>query len=231
MKHYPFISFLFILGLLIINPTFSQNSITVSGKSEFNLSPNEIIIKIAFQEFFKNGEELAENKVPIEEIEDRLLGAISKMDLDKEKITMGGVEIVRPYENRTYLKRRLKKDILICIENTDQYIELIRLLEKEDLFDEIIVEFTITEFRHTQREEYMTKSMEQAFSNAKEKAELILSKSGQKIGRALKIVEVNNRRTVASDVNFYETTESRSQVSGFRPIIVAYEIQVVFEIL
>ncbi len=219
------------LNILGSQTLFAQNTIKVTGHSEYNLSPNEIIIRIAYQEYFTDKEESSESKVAIEDIEKKVLKTINKLKLDEDKITMGGVEIVRPYENRTYLKRRLKKSLIICIENTKQYVDLIRHLESNDLFDQMVVDFNITEYRHTEREDYLNKSREKAFENARQKAELILKNSGRKLGKVLNIAEINNRSGINERANFYQTEQTQTVVSGFQPIVVTYNLEVIFEII
>ena len=213
------------------------NSIKVTGAASVNVSPNEIIIEIRYQEYFE-GEEQESNRVSIESIEALVLQALGNAAIQDEKITLGGINVVRPsyYKNgdRIFLKRRLSKALYICVETTDQLLKVVRELGKAQLMDDIITEFQITETRHTDIEQFEKEVKVEAFKDAREKAELILSTSNQKAGKVLSIKEFDPRQPAlpqAFDASTYETVAVPSaQVSGFRPIVVGYQIEVVFEI-
>ncbi|MFT6747968.1 MAG: hypothetical protein ACJAZ2_002326 [Glaciecola sp.] len=209
-------------------------SVTVTGKSEITLSPDEIIVTISFQEYFKDKEETSANKVTIEELEQKVLAAVNKAGIVKGKITSGAATLVKPYdsESRSYKKRRLNKSILVCVGTTAAYIKLTRTLESENLFDTIITDFSIAEYRHTKKEEYLDKSRSEAYQNALKKAKLILSTSGQKVGKLITIKEVMSSGRTSGSGGFYMTkSNSALETSGFKPIVISYEIIVAFEIL
>ena len=222
---------LFLMGA----PGFSQQtmrSISVTGKGEFNLSPNEIIIKIDYEEYFLNGSETAENKVVIEDIEKQVVKAVLAAGIKQEEISMGGVQVVRPYNKGVYQKRRLNKNLFVCVRNTTEYVDLIRSIETAELFDRGVVGFSISEYAHSEKESFLLQSREKAYQNAREKAELILSNSGNKLGQVVSIKEINNGGRVTFNPNTYEAVSSpTSTVSGFKNIVIAYELEVVFEIL
>ena len=230
----------FIALLLIITGTLSyaqtNNTITLRGSSTYNLSPNEIIIQVTYRETFI-GDEKDNNKVPIETVEKNILSALATADVPDDKITIGAIKIVRPsiYKDRQtiYLKRRFEKNLSLCISNAEELVKIVRELEKQKLMDEVIHGFEIVETKHTEADELRRQSKIDAFKNAKEKAELILSTSGQKVGAVLKVVEVNKSSgPKAFDAATYEVLAvDNTQPSGFKPIIIGYEIEVVFEII
>jgi len=226
---YPVLTAALVFALSI--PTASaQNSdrtITVSGSYEYNLSPNEIIVNISFQEYFLDEIEKSENKITIETLEQKLTESIQKSDVKKENITTGAVQLVRPYINGVYLKHRLRKSLLVCIGDTKEFSKLTRTLEADGLFDLVISEFSIIEYRHTDKDSYLKESRSLAYKNAFEKAQLILSQTGGQLGKVIKIEETNKYPN--SSGSFYSTHNS-SGASGFKPIIISYDLMVTFEI-
>lgn len=237
MKNLFLIPKLMVLILFFTNTSFAQTNtntnartIKVSGSAEYNLSPNEIIIQLAFQEYFSNENETTESKVTIEKIEEKVVSSILKSGVKKTKITDGGVQIVRPYKGNVELKRRLNKTIFVCVDNVEQYVKLTRTLEDDKLFDKIVTVFQISEFKHTEKDVYLTKSRSAAYQNAVEKAKLILSQSGQKLGKVLQVTEVNFSSSSDKGGSFYSFDNNSTSVSGFRPIIISYTLEVQFEI-
>lgn len=228
------IKLLTLLFAIITSVSFSQNqttSISVTGTASYNLSPNEIIIKISYQEYFKTTDEKLESKIPIEEIEKQVLKSLETAGIKKDKITMGEASLVQPYKNGVLMKSRVNKTAFICIDNSDNYIKLIRQLEKDNLMDNIIQSFGVDEYRHTDKEKYLTKCRAEAFANAKTKAELILSQSNQKVGKIITVKEVSSQEH-SSKNGFYSTDNfSNEKTSGFKPVIISYTLDVTFEIL
>ncbi len=226
---YPALTALLVIALSI--PTASaqnpERTITVSGSYEYNLSPNEIIVNISFQEYFLDEIEKSENKITIETLEQNLTESIQKSGVKREKITTGAVQLVRPYINGVYLKHRLRKSLLVCIGDTEEFSKLTRTLEADGLFDLVISEFSIIEYRHTDKDSYLKESRSLAYKNAFEKAQSILSQSGGQLGKVIKIEETSKYPN--SSGSFYSTHNS-SGASGFKPIIIAYDLMVTFEI-
>ncbi len=207
-----------------------DKTITVTGTSVFNLSPNEVIVKISFQEYFLNNKETSDNKVAIETLEKKVRASVNTLKIDQQKITVGSAQIVRPYKNGIYQKRRLNKSLFVCLDNIEQYVNLTRALEKDTLFDKIITGFSITELRHTQKKSYETKSRGEAYKKALEKAELIISQSPQNLGKVIRIRELNKNQASNPEGSFY-SVENSDGASGFTPIIVSYTLEVTFEII
>jgi uncharacterized protein YggE len=129
-----------------------------------------------------------------------------------------------------YKKRRLNKSILVCIKNIDQYILLTRKLEEQQLFDQIITTFSVLEMRHTDKETFVTKSRAKAFMDAQKKARLILSASGGNLGKVITINEINSSQRSMDNGSFYSIETTPSGGSGFKPIVISYQVEVTFEI-
>ncbi len=206
-----------------------QNTILVTGKSDLNLSPNEIIISLSFQEYFNDKEESANQKVSIEVIEKRVRATLEKAGIKKDKITVSGARIIRPYINRIYYKRRINKTLSICIATSDEYINLVRQLESDGLFEnDLITSVNISAYRHTEKEKYEVQSHQEALVNAKAKAEQILKGTGRKLGEIRSIREINIRPQ--QNGSAYSFENNTSEGSGFKPISLGYSLEVIFEI-
>jgi uncharacterized protein YggE len=210
-------------------------TIKVTGSSTVNVSPNEIIVNIQYQEYFL-GEEKEGNRITIDKIEEKVLRALTKANIASDKITLGGLNVVRPslYKSgeRIYLKRRLRKTLIICVETTDELLQVVRQMEEEKLMDEVITAFDITETRNTEIEKYQKQVKVDAFKDAWEKANLILSTSDQKPGAVLSVKEVPKQISMGLSPSTYDMAPvENSEISGFRAVPVSYQVEVVFEIV
>ena len=228
------ISLIAILALAI-SPIWAQqqSTITVRGSYEINLSPDEIIVGIDYQEYFLNENEENEQKIKIEEIEERVLKAIKSTGLPDKKITIGGARIVRPYDRGKYRKRRIKKSLQVCVTTSDEFLTLTRAVESAGLFENEVVGFDIDQFRNTERAKFETECRSKAFDDAKAKAELILSTSGQTVGKAITVREINPSSSSVEvfDASTYEVvTVDDGPASGFAPLVVSCKVEVVFEL-
>lgn len=224
------------LNLCSQENNFDPRTITITGSAEYNLSPNEIVIKVGFQEYFKDINETPGSKVTIEELEPQVLKAIYAAGIAKDKVTVGEVKIVQPWQEgnrRIKKRRRLNKTLLVCVNSTEAYVDLTRKFEKENLFDKIITNYNILEYRHTEKDDFLSKSRNEAYKDAVAKADLILNESGNKRGTVLRITEFSARqRPEINDQSMYSmSTGSEATPSGFRPIVVGYKLEVTFEIL
>ncbi|GJM35111.1 MAG: hypothetical protein DHS20C18_41120 [Saprospiraceae bacterium] len=225
-----------IASLFAVAQTNEARTISVTGSATTNVSPNEIIIEVRYEEYF-NGEEQEANRVTIEKIEEKVLTALGKAKIKDEKITLGGINVIRPsiYKNneRIDLKRRLSKALFICVETTDQLLKVVRQLEAAQLMDEVITTFEIVETRHTDVEEFKKQVKIDAFKDAWSKANLILSTSNQKPGAVLTVKESPQQPTNGMEIfgSTYDVVASpASRISGFKPILVSCNIEVVFSI-
>lgn len=217
----------FFIGTFVVYGQETQRIIQVSGTSEYNLSPDEIVISISFEEFFTDENEQASSKIKIEDLQQQVFKVLKAAKIEDKDITSGSVTLVRPRIRNTFKKRRLNQTLLICIKNTTEYIALVREIENAGLFEKVVTDFRIVEYRNTNKEEYLIKSRAKAYANAVEKAELILSHSGEKIGKVLSISEMKENNL--NNGGFYEMANSNN-ISGFKPIVISYHLQVVFEI-
>lgn len=208
----------------------STPSITVTGEASFNLSPDEIIILISYEEYFTDANEALSSKVLIEDIEQKVLTSLKAAKIKDDKIAMGAATLVRPRVHQKYLRRRINKSLSVCISNTEEYLLLIRQFEQDGLFDREVTSFRLSEYRHTERERYEKECQQKALVNARAKAQRIASQSGRKLGKVMSVTE-KDLSSSAWDASTYEVTSSSSGTSGFKGIPVSYALTVVFELV
>jgi uncharacterized protein YggE len=237
MRKYFKIAFLLITCLPLITDaqaggTLQAQTISVSGKASYNLSPNEIIVEISYQEYFTSPDESDGSKILIEELEKKVLTSLETLKIAKDQITMGAATVVQPYRDNNILKRRINKSLYVCVNNSEDYIKLIRQLEKDKLFDKIITAFNLNSYNHTEKEKYYIRSRAEAFQNGKIKAELIVQQAQRKLGKVITIKEMNPSWDNGAKSSFYSVDNSAGEkTSGFKPIVISYELEVIFEIL
>lgn len=228
--HNPFLVLLFIGLPFTLFAQEPSQAITVSGSSVYNLSPDEIIIRISFQEYFTNSAETLESKISITVVEKEVRTSLTAAAIVEDKITAGEIAFIQPNRNNQYKKPRLNKTLYVCVANTEEFMRLINQLEKDALLNDRITYFSIIEYRHTEKEKYLKQSKAAAFTDAKEKATLILGASARKLGRVINIKEVNQNS--GGTGSFYGVDNAGSgATSGFKPVVVSYALEVTFEIL
>ena len=223
------------LILYISSSLLSQDNvqtISITGSSSLNLSPNEIIIKLSYQEYFTDKEETIDSKVTIEEIEKKVLKSLKSIGVKDDKITMGEVAIIHPQRRGSvvYKKRRINKTLYVCIYDTDEMIDMARQFETDGLTEDILMTFSISQYRHTERDEYLKATRADAFADAREKASLILGESGRSVGKVISIKEINKNQSNSNNSFYSFDNQPAESVSGFRPITLSYNLEVVFEI-
>jgi uncharacterized protein YggE len=210
-------------------PTFP--TITVTGESTYNLSPNEIIITISYQEYFTDPEEALSSKVAIETIEPKVLASVKNAGVPDDKVTMGEARLIRPRMRQEYGRRRINKSISVCVSDTEAYLRLIRQFEKNRLFDQEVTEFNLTDYRHTEREQFEQKCQGEAFADARAKAERIAAQSDRRVGKLYRVMEQSNQGQSNFSGSTYDLVAAPSGESGFQGIIVRYRVEAVFELL
>lgn len=159
-----------------------QNYITVFGKAEMEITPDEIYITFLINEDDKKG------KVSVEKQETELLNELKKINIDINK----SLKIQR--FNSDYQKFLLKKDDVIktknyelMAHNTTELEKIFKILEKLEISNAYI-----SKIDHSEIEKYRRDVKINAIKAAKSKAEYLTSSIGQSIGNAIHIQEMNN---------------------------------------
>jgi|GEM_PF-1935485 len=221
---------IFTLFSFVICQLNAQNTktITVTGQSSMQLSPNEIIIAIKYSEYWTLPDE--KQKTPIEDIEKVVLQSLKSAGVKAENMTFSAVRLEREYDRnkRRFHKRTLSKSVNICVYTADDIARVIKALEKDNLLERAVTEFRIAEVRHTEMENYKQQVKKSAVKDAKAKAELIVGTLGQRLGDIVTIKEVSARKDTQG-MSAYSTANPGTN-SGVSAMTISYELEAVFEI-
>lgn len=166
-----------------------QNYITVFGKAEMEITPDEIYITFLINEDDKKG------KVSVEKQEAKLFNELKKINIDINK----SLKVQR--FNSDYQKFLLKKDDVIktkkyelMVHSTTELEKIFKILEKLEISNAYI-----SKIAHSEIEKYRKEVKINAIKAAKSKAEYLTSSIGQSIGNAIHIQEMNNEISSALD--------------------------------
>jgi uncharacterized protein YggE len=249
-------SFLVLLFLFSISFTNAQNdrsqdekrrTIYVTGSSEIEVEPDELILTIKIQEYWK--EEFEKNKkdkdyrtkIAISSIENELLKDLYDLGVKKSDIRVNDLGNCYRKKGKDFL---ISKELSLALKD---FKLIAKILENIDTKG--IVFMDITEFKNSKLQEYKKQVKIDAIKAAKEKAEYLLSGIGEQLGKAVSIEEVNmdNRYGVYEDaaspyvsnsmVNFKSARnagaggdDSQNTADIFKKIKLRYEIKACFEI-
>ncbi len=224
-------TFLLITILSLSNLTAQETqekTITVTGESTIQISPNEIILRIDYSEYWATQKN--EVKTTIKTIEAQILKALKIAGVKDKNITLGGVTLLREYDRskRIYTNRRLSKQLNVCVYSSDEIEQVIEILEADNLFEKAITQFLIASTRHTDKEEFEKQAKKEAIIDAKEKANLVLSAVGKKVGEILKVKELSGSGTTNSGDSFYSVQSNNN--SGVSAMTVVYRVETIFQI-
>lgn len=200
-KAFTIISVILIQTIGLAQKNFiDQNYITVTGKAEMHIAPDEIYIIILINEDDKKG------KVSVENQEAKLLSELKSLGIDTDK----AIKIKKM--NNNYQESFLKKDAVVkvkefelLVNNTIQLQKVFSLLETLE-----ISSAHISKVGHSKIEGFKKEVKINAIKAAKEKANYLTSAINQTIGNAILIEELNNN---TNSFNAYEL--SNVQVTGY----------------
>lgn len=208
-----------------------QNYIEVVGKSEMEIVPDLIYIKIVISESDSKG------KVSIAETEQKMSERLQSLGIDVKK-DLSIKDLSSNFRN-SFLK---KTDIII----SKEYQLLVRSgLMTGKVFAELekigVANADVNRVDHTKILEYKTEVKVAAIKAAREKAELLTKAINQGIGRAIYIVEFENviplRANLSSNSAVhrgYDDSQSLFKYADsdfdFEKIKLTYSVQVKFEL-
>lgn len=222
------IKLLLLTVLSISSLNAQEKTITVTGESTIQISPNEIILRIDYQEYWDTPKN--EVKTTIKTIEKQVLKALKVAGVKDKNVTLGAVTLLRDYDRnkRIYTNRRLSKRLNVCVYSSDEIEKVIEVLEADNLFEKAIAQFQIASTRHTDKEAFEKQAKREAIVDAKNRANLILDAVGKKTGEILKVKELSGSGTQKSGDSFYSVQSENN--SGVSAITVVYKVEAVFEI-
>ncbi len=205
-----------------------QKTITVTGQSSTQLSPNEIIIAITYSEYWNLPDQT--KKTPITDIEKVVIQSLNSAGVKDKNMTFSAVRLAREYDRNKhrYHKRTLSKSVSICVYNADEIAKVIAALEQTGLLERAVTEFRIAEVRHTDMEDYQRQTRVAAVEDAKANAKLIINTLDKQLGNIISVKEVKANKDTQG-MSAYSTANPEAN-SGVAAMTISYELEIVFEI-
>jgi uncharacterized protein len=222
--------YIMILGLLTFNVSgqtgiknfIDQNYIEVVGKSEMEIAPDLIYIKVNINE------KDTKNKVPVTELEKSMVSTLEKLGIDVSKDLL-----IKDISSNFKYYLLTKNDILL----TKEYQILVRDGKiASQIFIELekigISNVSIDRLDHSKIEQFRREVKINAITAAKSKAESLAQAINQTIGRAIYIQELDNIANVNRENNSISIRGSSAIYGSNAPIDIDFEkIKIEFSIL
>ncbi len=208
-------------------------SISVSGKAEREVLPDEIYFDISLREYStKSG-----SKFMISELEKQLVAAVKKAGIAAENLTVQNVygynyNYGKKEENREFMAR---KQFQLQLSNGTMLNQILSQLDPKS------IEYSrISQYTHSKIKEIEQELQIEAVKNAKAKAEALLNPLGEKLGRVIEVQEnrpgyqpvyyfKNQNNNMRSMAMMDESSNMESNVE-FQKIKVEAEVNIVFSI-
>lgn len=203
-------------------------SIEVTGSSEMEITPDEIFIRIALQEYKKGS-----NKVDLNTLEEGLVKAVKKLGIPSEDLM---VQNVSGY-NWNWRKRKAddflgNKSFILKVSDLKKMNDLVDMLDPEGLNN-----VNVQSYSHSKMEEYRKQVKIGAIKAAKEKATYLLESVGEELGGLLRVVEIENSYQRPAPMYQMSNMALRAESADayesdvdFMKIKIRAEMQVAFEI-
>jgi len=155
--------------------------IAVQGSAEMEVIPDEIFVRITLKEYKDD-----RKTVQMDVLENQLVKAVRKIDIPEENFQ---VENIFGY-NWDYRKKKsadflASKSYRLKLADLNKMNDLLEMLD-----DKGIQQVNITEYSHSNIEEYRQKLKLEALRAAKEKAGFLLSGIDEKLGGVLEVHEL-----------------------------------------
>lgn len=213
--------------------TYAQNvdlrrKIEVSGTAEQEVTPDIINVSISLQEYVDG-----KNKVTIDQLENQLENAVKNAGIAKEDFTINNLSAY----NNTYQKKKnpdflASKQYLIRLSDLNKYNQIINGVDPKG-----IQSTNIESYDYSKIDELKNELKLKALIAAKQKANLLLTGIGEKLGDPISITEIDNGSAMpAPRVMFRAAAMSTNSVPqdsdiDFKKIKLSFQINAVFEIV
>lgn len=191
-----FLSILILATSLVYSQTgeknfIDQNYIEVTGKSEMEIIPDQIYIKVLLSE------KDTKNKVSVSELEKQMIQKLKEIGINVDKELMIK-DMGSNFKNYLLSKKEiiLSKEYQVIVHDGKTASQVFTELEKIGLSN-----VDIEKLDHSRIEQFRREVKINAIKAAKEKAEALTSAIGQSIGRAIYIQEIENRYTNTMNSN------------------------------
>ena len=208
----------FAILLFISTVTFSQQNkaeksfIEVIGTSEKEIIPDEIYIDIFLKERMENGK-----KVTLESLESNLKTELKNIGISEKNLFISDVNSVLSKTGW------FTKEILSTAKYSLKIVNSKKLKQFFDCLDDLkITNVNITKATHSNIIELRKENRISAIKAAKEKAKYLLNAINEKVGKPVKINEIdtnNQNFTFANNINVSSYNSGISKIRSHKSII------------
>jgi len=204
--------------------------IEVKGSSEMEVEPDEIVFTIGIEEYWK--EEFEKNKefedyktkVPLSEIEDKLIKNLREAGIPKRDIRVKNLGNYWRHKGKEFLYSKQLEVTITDFKKMDAFAKL---------SDAKGIKFmNISELNHSDIDKFKRQIKTEALQNAREKAKWMLQSLEEELEEVISIIEMNEgmARPFRSQ-RFMEVAEAGLEsVTQIQNIEISYQVQVRFKI-
>ncbi len=226
-----------IIAVGIVNAQGMGNDlrfIEVKGSAEISVEPDEIRFQIGMEEYwkeeFEKGKEYKDyvTKIPLEEIEKKLMSSLSAIGISKSQII---IKEVGQYWNRS--GKGFKKSKMIELVLTD-FSKIDEILTKVDVKG--VNSMRIAELKNKDITTYREEVKIEAMKAAKKKARYLLESVDEELGRVISVIELDDHsghfwkpQNMLSNT-VMPSSGGDNDNANMRKIKLKYEIKIRFEI-
>ncbi|MGM0581572.1 MAG: SIMPL domain-containing protein [Bacteroidota bacterium] len=181
----------------------NQRTISVSGVAEKEIQPDIIYFTISLKEYqLKTG-----SKFEMNELENQLVSAVEKAEIDKENLT---VENVYGY-NYSWNKKTENKDFMARKQFQLKLPDAKKLNVILSKIEPKAIEYVrVSQYTHSRLQELNQELQVEAVKNAKAKAEALLKPLDEKVG---KVMEVNENQQNFQPI-YYKSYQNKRMMSA-----------------
>jgi len=188
---------LLLLSLLVAtvagaDPLPSQPHIYVEGESKVRVAPDLIHIRLNLD---KTNPNVAAAKADVDKRSRVLIDACKKMGIQDQDISSSNLQIRPAYEYKNQHNQKIgttvSRQVDITLKDLTHYPDLIRTL-----VDGEVGEITETSLSSSREQQLRDQALDQAFSDAKARAERLATSAGSKLGSVYSISEFRVRQDI-----------------------------------
>ena len=215
----------FLLPLVSIGQNqLPQKKITVVGKADMELTPDEIFLSLSLKEYLDG-----KRTVTIDKLESTLVKASKKAEIYEKNLTVENIH----WYNWNWKKRRSEeflatKSFKLKLSDLKKVDQLLATLDERG-----INQVNISHYTHSKLEQYQKELKLLALQNAKEQANFLLKGIGEELGPVLEIQEIMKGRSqpVLYRAEMMQAADAAYQSDvEFKTIKIQSEIEAVFKI-
>ncbi len=227
------ISLIFILcsvSAMAQNDTSNTRYIEVKGNAEMEVEPDEIIVDITIEEYWKEEFEKKKdfedykNKVPLAIIEDDLIKNLQKAGIKKEDIVVKNLGNYYRYKGKEFL---FSKQLEIDVTDLSKINDLVQLADAKG-----IKSMRIAELKHPDMDKFEQDVKKQALLNAREKAKYLLECIGSELGEIQSVVELTDSysRPMMAKTMLMSAESGTQSIDQIQNLTISYQVLARFEI-